>query len=198
VPLAAVALGLIVSWVVVRSKSQLRGAIDTVIFLPHAVPAIVFAVALQTLALFVIGRFFQLAGTIWIIALVYLLTYLAFAVRAISVAVVQVGSELEDAAYVAGLGVGGTLRTIFLPLVAPAALNAWIWMALLVFRELTMAVVLATPSNLTLPTVIWSTWYTGQIGQATAMSLVFMLLFLPLALIYLLGRRAAGASETRL
>jgi iron(III) transport system permease protein len=198
VPLGAVVFGLIISWVVVRSKSRLRGVIDTVIFLPHAVPAIVFAVALQTVALFVIGPFFQLAGTVWIIALVYLLTYLAFAVRAMSVAMVQVGTELEDAAYVAGLGVGGTLRTIFLPLVAPAVLNAWIWIALLVFRELTMAVVLATPSNLTLPTVIWSTWYTGQIGQATAMSLVFMLLFLPLALIYLLGRRAAGASETRL
>jgi iron(III) transport system permease protein len=198
VPLAAVLLGLIVSWVVVRSRSRLRGTIDTVIFLPHAVPAIVFAVALQTLALFVIGPFFQLAGTVWIIALVYLLTYLAFAVRAMSVAVVQVGGELEDAAYVAGLGVGGTLRAIFLPLVAPAALNAWIWIALLVFRELTMAVVMATPSNLTLPTVIWSTWYTGQIGQATAMSLVFMLLFLPLALVYLLGRHGTGASETRL
>lgn len=196
VPLAAVLLGLVVSWVVVRSRSRLRGTIDTVIFLPHAVPAIVFAVALQTLALFVIGRFFQLAGTVWIIALVYLLTYLAFAVRAMSVAVVQVGNELEDAAYVAGLGVGGTLRTIFLPLVAPAALNAWVWIALLVFRELTMAVVLATPSNLTLPTVIWSTWYTGQVGPSTAMSLVFMLLFLPLALVYLFGRRGAG--ETRL
>jgi iron(III) transport system permease protein len=183
VPLAAVLLGLVVSWVVVRSRSRLRGTIDTVIFLPHAVPAIVFAVALQTLALFVIGPFVQLAGTVWIIALVYLLTYLAFAVRAMSVAVVQVSSELEDAAYVAGLGVGATLRTIFLPLVAPAALNAWVWIALLVFRELTMAVVLATPANLTLPTVIWSTWYTGQIGQATAMSLVFMLLFLPLALV---------------
>ena len=63
----------------------------------------------------------------------------------------------------------------------------------------TMAVVMATPSNLTLPTVIWSTWYTGQIGQATAMSLVFMLLFLPLALVYLLGRRGPRAigGETR-
>ncbi len=196
VPLAAVLLGLVVSWVVVRSRSRLRGTIDTVLFLPHAVPAIVFAVALQTLALFVIGPLFQLAGTVWIIALVYLLIYLAFAVRAMSVAVVQVGSELEDAAYVAGLGVAGTLRTIFLPLVASAALNAWVWIALLVFRELTMAVVLATPANLTLPTVIWSTWYTGQIGEATAMSLVFMLLFLPLALVYLLGRR--GTSVTRL
>lgn len=189
VPAAAVILGLIVSWVVVRSRSRLREAIDVVIFLPHAVPAIVFAVALQTLALFVIGPFLQLAGTVWIIAIVYLLSYLAFAVRSLSVAVVQVGAELEDAAYVGGLGVGGTLRAIFLPLVAPAALNAWIWIALLVFRELTMAVVLATPANLTLPTVIWSTWYSGEVGQSTAMSLVFMLLFLPLALVYLLRRR---------
>jgi iron(III) transport system permease protein len=198
VPLAAVLLGLIVSWVVVRSRSRLREAIDVVIFLPHAVPAIVFAVALQTLALFVIGPFLQLAGTVWIIALVYLLTYLAFAVRSMSVAMVQVGNELEDAAYVAGLTVGGALRTIFLPLVAQAALNAWVWIALLVFRELTMAVVMATPANLTLPTVIWSTWYTGQIGQATAMSLVFMLLFLPLALVYLLRRRQRGTIEARL
>lgn len=194
VPVCAVLLGLIVSWVVVRSRSRLREAIDVVLFLPHAVPAIVFAVALQTLALFVLGPFLQLTGTVWIIAIVYLLAYLTFAVRALSVAVVQVGTELEDAAYVAGLTVGGTLRTIFLPLVAPAALNAWVWIALLVFRELTMAVVLATPSNLTLPTVIWSTWYTGEMGQATAMSLVFMLLFLPLALIYLFGRRARGGA----
>jgi iron(III) transport system permease protein len=112
-----------------------------------------------------------------------------------SVAVVQVGNELEDAAYVAGLTVAGTLRAIFLPLVSPAAVSAWVWIALLVFRELSMAVVLATPANLTLPTVIWSTWYTGEMGQATAMSLVFMLLFLPLALVYLLGRRAHGGRD---
>jgi iron(III) transport system permease protein len=196
VPVCAVVLGLIVSWVVVRSRSRLREAIDVVLFLPHAVPAIVFAVALQTLALFVIGPFLQLAGTVWIIAIVYLMTYLTFAVRSLSVAVIQVGSELEDAAYVAGLGVGGTLRRIFLPLVSQAAISAWVWIALLVFRELTMAVVLSTPANLTLPTVIWSTWYTGEMGQATAMSLVFMLLFLPLALVYLLGRRVRSRGET--
>ena len=198
VPIAAVILGFIVSWVVVRSRSRLREAIDVVLFLPHAVPAIVFAVALQTLALFVIGPFVQLAGTVWIIAIVYLMTYLTFAVRSMSVAIVQVGSELEDAAYVAGLGVGGTLRRIFLPLISQAAISAWVWIALLVFRELTMAVVLTTPANLTLPTVIWSTWYTGEMGQATAMSLVFMLLFLPLALVYLLGRRARGGRDASL
>ncbi len=197
VPIAAVALGLVVSWVVVRSRARIRGAIDLILFLPHAVPGIVFAVALQTLALFVIGRFFRLAGTVWILAIVYLLTYLTFAVRAMSVAVVQVGSDLEEAAYVSGLSVGRTLLTIFLPLVSQAALSAWVWIALLVFRELTMAVVLFTPSNLTLPTVIWSTWYTGELGQSSAMSLAFMALFLPLALAYLVrGRARPGRAAT--
>lgn len=198
VPALAVILGLIVSWVVVRSPSRLRGAIDLVLFLPHAVPGIVFAVAMQTLALFVIGKVFPLAGTVWIIAIVYLLSYLTFAVRAMSVAVVQVGADLEDAAYVAGLTVGQTLRQIFLPLVSQAALSAWVWIALLVFRELTMAVVMTTPANITLPNVIWSTWYGGQLGQATAMSLVFMVMFVPLVAVYLIGGRARSGNVAAL
>lgn len=196
VPISAVLLGLIVSWVVVRSRARIRGAIDLMLFLPHAVPGIVFAMALETLALFVIAPLFSLAGTVWIMALVYLLTYLTFAVRSMSVAVVQIASDLEEAAYVGGLSVGRTLRAVFLPLVSQAALNAWIWIALLVLRELTMAVVLFTPSNITLPTVIWSTWYTGELGQSSAMSLVFMALFLPVALVYLFqraGRRRTSA-----
>jgi len=188
VPAVAVLLGLIVSWVVVRSRARIRGFIDLALFLPHAVPGIVFAMALQTLALFVLAPVLTLAGTVWIIAVVYLLTYLTFAVRSMSVAVVQVGSDLEEAAYVGGLSVGRTMVAVFLPLVSQAALNAWVWIALLVLRELTMSVVLFTPSNITLPTVIWSTWYSGQLGQSSAMSLVFMTLFLPVALVYLVQR----------
>jgi iron(III) transport system permease protein len=188
VPVVAVLLGLVVSWVVVRSRARIRGLIDLALFLPHAVPGIVFAMALQTLALFVLAPVLTLAGTVWIIAVVYLLTYLTFAVRSMSVAIVQVSNDLEEAAYVGGLSVGRTLRAVFLPLVSQAALNAWVWIALLVLRELTMAVVLFTPTNITLPTVIWSTWYSGDLGQSSAMSLVFMALFFPVALVYLLQR----------
>ncbi|MGA2395377.1 MAG: iron ABC transporter permease [Candidatus Lustribacter sp.] len=188
VPIAAVALGLIASWVVVKSRSRFRGAIDLLLFLPHAVPGIVFAMALLTLALFVLSPVIPLAGTVLIIGIAYLLIYISFAVRSMSVAVVQVSSDLEEAAYVGGLSVGRTMTKVFLPLVSQAALNAWVWIALLVGRELTMAVVLFTPANITLPAVIWSTWFTGELGQSSAMSLVFMAIFLPVALVYLAQR----------
>jgi iron(III) transport system permease protein len=196
VPIAAVALGLIASWVVVRSRSRVRGAIDMLLFLPHAVPGIVFAMTLLTLALFVISPIFPLAGTVLIIGIAYLLVYISFAVRSMSVAVVQVSSDLEEAAYVGGLSVGRTITSVFLPLVSQAALNAWVWIALLVGRELTMAVVLFTPANITLPAVIWSTWFTGELGQSSAMSLVFMVIFLPVALVYLVQRASRRRAET--
>jgi ABC-type Fe3+ transport system permease subunit len=59
-----------------------------------------------------------------------------------------------------------------------------------------MAVVLFTPANITLPAVIWSTWFTGELGQSSAMSLVFMLIFLPVALVYLVQRINRRRPET--
>lgn len=196
VPIAAVVLGLVASWVIVKSRSRVRGAIDLLLFLPHAVPGIVFAMSLLTLALFVISRFVPLAGTVLIIGIAYLLVYVSFAVRSMSVAVVQVSNDLEEAAYVGGLSVGRTMTAVFLPLVSQAALNAWVWIALLVGRELTMAVVLFTPANITLPAVIWSTWFTGELGESSAMSLVFMVIFLPVVLVYLLRRARRSRPET--
>jgi iron(III) transport system permease protein len=196
VPIAAVALGLIASWVIVKSRSRFRGVIDLLLFLPHAVPGIVFAIALLTLALFVISRFLPLAGTVLIIGIAYLLVFVSFAVRSRSVAVVQVSNDLEEAAYVGGLSVGRTMTSAFLPLVSQAALNAWVWIALLVGRELTIAVVLFTSANITLPAVIWSTWFTGELGESSAMSLVFMVIFLPVVLVYLLQRVNRRRPET--
>lgn len=189
-------LGLSASWVVVKSRSRLRGAIDLLLFLPHAVPGIVFAMALLTLALFVLSPVIPLAGTVLIIGIAYLLIYISFAVRSMSVAVVQVSSDLEEASYVGGLSVGRTITKVFLPLVSQAALNAWVWIALLVGRELTMAVVLFTPANITLPAVIWSTWFTGELGQSSAMSLVFMAIFLPVVLAYLVQRVSRKSEVT--
>lgn len=192
VPLFAVGLGSVAAWVITRSGSRLRGLIDGALFLPLAVPGIVFAVALETLALFVVQPVFQLAGTVWILAIVYVLAFVNFPVRSMSVGMVQISTDIEEAGYVSGLSAPSVLRRLTLPLVREPARNAWLWISLLVFRELTMAVVLVSPSNLTLPTVVWSTWYDGNVGSSAAMSLLFMLVLLPLAIVYLRVARGRG------
>lgn len=185
VPSVIVVFALLAGWLIVRSRSRWRRWVDIITFLPHAVPNIVFAVALQTVALFMVGKWLGLAGTVWIIALVYFLVFLAFAVRSMSVAIIQISGELEESAFVGGMSVLGTLRHVIVPVIETAVRNAWLWVALLVFRELTMAVVLLTSSNLTLPTVVWTTFYSGKTGESAAISLIFMVLFLPLMAWYM-------------
>ena len=55
---------------------------------------------------------------------------------------------LEEAAEVAGAKVGDIVCSVLVPLLKPAMLYAWIWMALLTYRELTLPVLLSSNDNL--------------------------------------------------
>jgi iron(III) transport system permease protein len=112
-------------------------------------------------------------------------------------AIVQVHRELEEVARVSGLTPITTARKILVPLLAPALINLWLWNALLTFRELTVAAFLVTHSNVTLPVVVWGIWQGGGLSQAAAMSLVFVLLFVPIVVIYwMVAARSAGIRHT--
>ena len=70
------------------------------------------------------------------------------------------------------------------------SMESWLWIALLTFRELTLAVILSTGDNLTFPVVVWSLWLGGGLGQASALAVVMLAMMTPLiALYWLLARR---------
>jgi iron(III) transport system permease protein len=73
---------------------------------------------------------------------------------------------------------------------------AWIWMALLTFRELTLAVILTTKDNLTLPVVVWSMWQSGDYGAASAITLILICLMVPLTAFYWWAVRKTGIETT--
>jgi iron(III) transport system permease protein len=79
------------------------------------------------------------------------------------------------------------------PLLAPTLLYAWLWIALLVFRELTLAVVLTTRENMTLPVVVWSLWLNGGLGQASALAFIMLLAMMPIVALYWYVVRRRGA-----
>ena len=54
-PVVTLALSLVFSWVVLRSRNRFRLVFDFVAFLPHAVPAIVFGLGALLVGLFVLG-----------------------------------------------------------------------------------------------------------------------------------------------
>ena len=105
---------------------------------------------------------------------------------------IQIYKELEESGEVGGATTGGVLMKIVVPLLAPTLLNAWLWVALLTFRELTLAVLLTTRDNITLPVVIWSLWLGGGLGDAAAVALVMLCLMTPIIVIYWLVARKTG------
>ncbi len=186
------ALSLAISWIVVRSKARGRFVLDAVAFLPHAVPGIIFALSAAYVALFVLRDFVPIYGTVFLLLAVYVLERTSFGTRMLNNALAQIHPELEEAGQVMGIALFRRLARILVPLLAPAFLNGWLWIALLTYRELTIASLLVTPDNVTLPMVIWGLWQSGSFTRAAAgaaMGLVFMLPFV--AAYWYFGRRLA-------
>ena len=190
VPTITVALSLCVSWVVLRSRLRYRAVFDFFAFLPHTVPTIVFSVAAWLLTLFVLRKFVPIYGTIWILVLVYVVAMLSYGSRMTNGALIQLHRELEESARMSGAGLGGVLRSVLVPLLTPALLYAWIWIALLSYRELTLPVVLSTNSNAPLSVVVWSLVLSSSFGRASAVAVSMLVLMVPvLALYWTMARR---------
>jgi iron(III) transport system permease protein len=184
VPTFAILFGVAVSWVVVRSKSRASFFFDLLAFLPHAVPNLVFALAIVVFALFVLPQWVPFYGTVGIIAVAYVLVRLSLTTRVLNAALLQIHRDLEDVAYISGIGTLKVLWKVILPLLAPAIVNLWIWCALLSYRELTMAAFLVSQHNVTLPVIVWGFWNGGLPGQAAAASVVVVLSLTPLIALY--------------
>ena len=191
VPLVVLLLAFSLSWLIVRSRSRMRYALEFGAFLPQALPEVILSIGALLLSLFVLGTAVPLYGTVWLIAIVYVVARLAFATRALNGALLQIHRELEEAAFVAGLSNFRTAWRMLFPLIRPTLFSVWIWTALLVYRELTAAVFLAVHDNITLPAVIWSYWYGGNINKASAVTLVMTLVLAPFIFIaWWYGRRS--------
>jgi iron(III) transport system permease protein len=184
VPTLALIFGLAISWVVVRSGLRVRFVYDWVAFLPHAVPNIIFAIAMVIVALTFVPRGVPFYGTVFILMTAYVLVRISLVTRVLNASLLQIHRELEEAAQVSGLGTFMTIAKITAPLLLPAFANLWIWAALLTFRELTMAAFMVTHDNITLPVLLWVQWSSGNAGGSAAISLIFVAMFLPLIALY--------------
>ena len=195
-PTATLAISLAFSWTVLRSRYPGLSLFDFIAFLPHAVPSIVFGVGALLLTLFVLQRALPLYGTIWILLLVFTIARISYGTRMTNSGLIQIHPELEESAQMSGAGLWEAFRRISVPLLAPTLFYAWLWIALLTFRELTLAVILSTAENITFPVVVWSLWLGGGLGQASALAIVMLLMMTPPIVLYWLFARRLGIVAT--
>ena len=174
VPTLTMFLSVLVSWVVIRTQVSFRGFLDTLAFVPHAVPGILMAVGLAYLGLSY-RDVFPLYGTIFIIIIAHTINWIAYGTRTTNSVMIQVHRELEEAGRVSGASVPRVLWKIVLPLIAAGVLNSWVWIGLLSYREVTMALTLYTRNNVVISTVVWQFWGSGWVPQVAALGVILIL-----------------------
>ena len=173
VPTATMVLSVLVSWVVVRTNVSFRGALDTLAFVPHAIPGILLAVGLAYLGL-AYRSYFPVYGTILIIAIAHTINWIAYGTRTTNGVMIQVHRELEEAGKVSGASTPTVLGRIVLPLIAAGIFNSWIWISMLSYREVTMALALGTRKNLVISTIVWQFWGNGWVPQVAALGVILV------------------------
>lgn len=176
----------LIAWAAVRDPSaRARWLLDWLAFLPRSLPNIVMALAVLVLLLRT-----PLYGTIWVIVIAHIFNYLAYTSRVFISSVIQIHPELEEAARLSGVRRAGVLRWIVLPLLRPAILNAWLWVAAHSIRDFTYPLMLGTMQNMVIANLLWQTWVIVQMERAAAITVMLMgMLFLFVIPHYYLTRR---------
>ena len=179
VPTVIVLLCTTISWIVTRSRMRWRVCLDAIAFLPHPVPNLLFALAIAYCALLV-SNVVPVYGTLYVLMAVYIICWVSFGTRVLNNSMIQLHRELEEAAQVGGVSTLRILAKVIVPLIRPGIVYAWIWTSLSAYRELTMAVFLASPKSQVLSTYIWGQWHGGGLGDAAAIAIMMMAAMSPL------------------
>jgi iron(III) transport system permease protein len=119
---------------------------------------------------------FQLYGSIWLIALAFIVRYMPYGMRYSFTGSLQIHRELEEAADVAGAGQLTTFRRVVVPLLLPAIIAGWLFIFLIASKELSMAVLLSGPNSQVMAVAMFDLWSNGQGGELAALGLIWALL----------------------
>jgi len=176
-------LAFFVSWIVVRTKIRGRAVLDGLLFLPHSIPGIVIALAMIMAYLTAPLNYLGIYGTIWIMAMGLIVSYIAFGTRLMNSSIGQIHQELEEAAYVCRATPTRTLLVITLPLLFPAFAAGWIWVSVHALRAFSIPLMLSSKRNEVFSVLMWQYWSDGDIPLASALGVLLIIALIPLTLL---------------
>jgi iron(III) transport system permease protein len=173
------------AYTVARLRWSGRALMDTMLWLPIAIPGMV--LALGFLWAFVGLPIYK---TLWVLVLAFLIRGLPTSSRFFTSTMVQVGVELEEAARVHGASWLTTALRIWRPILQPAILGAWIYIFVIAVRTLDSALLLTGPGSEVLSVSIFQQASRGDNVVASALAIVQVgIVLLAYLLTRLLARR---------
>ncbi|MBC9723612.1 ABC transporter permease [Streptomyces sp. TRM68367] len=174
--LGATLLGTLIAFALVRYRFRARGAVNSLIFLPMAMPEVVMAASLLTL-------FLNMGAQLgfWTILIAHIMFCLSFVVTAVKARVMSMDPKLEEAARDLYAGPFQTFTRVTLPIAAPGIAAGALLAFALSFDDFIITHFNAG-STVTFPMFVWGSAQRGTPVQinviGTAMFVVAVLLVL--------------------
>lgn len=178
-----------------RKPDMVSRMLDYSVLVPRAIPGLLAGLAFLWVFLFVpswletllrtsesalsvwlqenlIPQLRALRSTIVSVWIAYTVVWMAYGLRLISSALLQVGPELEEAARAVGARRGQVTRDVTLPLIKYGLLGAWLMIFLIFEREYSTGVYLLSPGTEVIGALIVSLWAGGSVDLVAALSFI--------------------------
>lgn len=190
--LAGFVWSFIAAYLLGRLKRLPRGVLSSLVLLPWALPGTV--LGLTVAAAFSKGTIWNfgivLAGTFWILPLVYFLRTMPLTVRSIQASLQKMDASIEEAARTLGSSAWFRIRRVVLPLVMPAAVMGTVMAFVTALGEFVASILVYTVSSRPISIEIWTQMRLDNLGGAAAYGVVLIVL---IAASLLVANRVFGA-----
>lgn len=180
-----------VGYLIVARKIRMAVLLDLLCWLPWVVPGILMSLGLLWIFLATPLRS-VLYGSVWGIALAMTIKDSPVSTQAFKAAFLQLGSELEEAARVAGASWGHAYRKILLPLVAPVAAAVGLLNFGTALTSISTPVLLYSAESRPLSILLLEYSFTGELERAAALGLFIT----AIVCVLVLGGRKLGLELT--
>jgi iron(III) transport system permease protein len=178
VSLVAVAISLVIGFVSAclllrgRRHRLVRSALDIIVALPLGIPAVIFGAGF----LFAYTQPpLVLYGTPWVLVVVYVTLMLPFTTRMQLSGMLQLGTSYLEASRVSGANAINTDLRVTLPLMRSTIGGAAALMFVLLTHEFTASVLVRSPDNQVMGTILFDYWSNGSYPLVAAIALIMTL-----------------------
>ena len=174
---ATALLGVILGYAIVKGRgTRLARLVEQLAFIPYVIPGIAFGAVYISMFARKIGPIPPLYGTFALLVVVSVAKHIPYSSRTGVSAMLQVGRELEEAAVLAGASAWRRFRRIIFPLTSSGFVSGFLLTFITTMRELSLIILLVTPSTMVLATQTLAYKENGDDQLANAVIIILIVL----------------------
>lgn len=171
-----IVVGTIIAYIRIRKNSIFSKTLELIVAIPYTLPGMVLALAMILAWMQPIpGWNPGIYGSIWILLIAYVTRFMFLQVRGSSTAILQVSTDLEEAAHISGASVWMKWKAILLPLFLPGIISGSVLVVLNTLTELTVSSLLWSSGAETIGVLIYNFEQAGYTTYSTAFSAIVLL-----------------------